>query len=80
MEQRNVASVKANEKKPEKQRRLPRLFRLDDVVLTQMLLSEKPIMGISKSVLRPVSPAVQADSPAEDEEFFFFRASWQAVC
>jgi hypothetical protein len=80
MEQRTLTSMKSSEGEAENHHRLPRLLRLDDVVLTHMLLSPKPILAVSKSILEPVPSGAHAASVGEGEECFFFYANWQAVC
>jgi hypothetical protein len=85
METMNATGIAANEEKTEDLRRLPRLFRLDEHVLTQMLLSRKPIVAVAKSILEPKAGVVgpgssDASSVQEGQECFFFHARWQAVC
>jgi hypothetical protein len=77
METMNATGTAAHEEKPENLRRLPRLFRLDDHVLTHMLLSRKPIVAVAKSILEPGSMDASAQ---EGQECFFFHVHWQAVC
>ncbi len=76
METRNLAE--ASEGIAEEKRRLPRLFRLDDHILTHMLLSRKPIIAVAKSILERGSS--DACSVEDGQECFFFHAKWQAVC
>jgi hypothetical protein len=79
MEQRTLTSVKDSEGTSENRHHLPRLLRLDDVVLTHMLLSRNPILAVSKSILEPTSSGA-VPTAGEGEECFFFHANWQAVC
>jgi hypothetical protein len=78
METTNATGIAANKEKGQDQRRLPRLFRLDDHVLTHMLLSSKPIVAVAKSILEPGRSG--ASSVQEGQECFFFHARWEAVC
>ena len=78
MESINATGIEAGDGKVENIRHLPRLFRLDDLVLTHMLLSRKPIVAIAKSILEP--GLSDASSAEEGQECFFFHANWQAVC
>ena len=80
MEQKTEMVMESREGKADDQRQLPRLFRLDDLILTQMLLSRKPIMAVAKSILESGSSEAHAPSGGEGDECFFFHASWQAVC
>jgi hypothetical protein len=81
MEQRTLIDMNVSKGTNENNRRLPRLLRLDDVVLTQMLLSRKPILAVSKLILKPASSSADpAPLTAEGEECFVFHANWQGVC
>ena len=79
MEQKTAIDI-ARDVKADDHRQLPRLFRLDDLILNQMLLSRKPIMAVAKSILEPSSCGADTTSIMKGQECFFFQSSWQAVC
>jgi hypothetical protein len=80
MEQRSLTDVKIKEGVTEDHSRLPKLFRLDDVILTHMLLSRKPILAVSKSILKPRLSGEPERSADLGEECFVFHANWHATC
>jgi len=80
MDTKPATSMESREGESEDRRQLPRIFRLDELILNQMLLSRKPIMAVAKSILESGSSEVHAPSGGEGDECFFFHASWQAVC
>ncbi len=80
MDTKPATSIESGEGKAEDHRRLPRLFRLDELILNQMLLSRKPIIAVAKSILEPSSLGADTISVVKGQECFFFHASWQAVC
>ena len=79
MEQKTAMDI-ARDVNAEDHRQLPRLFRLDDLILNQMLLSRKPFMAVAKSILEPSSRGADTTSVVKGQECFVFHASWQAVC